>query len=361
MTARWLAVGLIVLLPRVGEPQAVQRELGPVTGTLAEEFTRIGSVRELADGRVLIADTGDDRLAVANLRTGGIVTIGRVGAGPSEYAGLGLLIELSADSTLLLDAGSEARWLLLAGDSIVATVTTTDSAMRVARTAIYGASRDGTIVGIRSTFAPVDASGVRRADGVVLRIRRATGGVDTVATVRGRSLGLREQGANTMAMAMIYSVPEAALLFSDGWLAVARQQPYRVEWYPPHGQVVRGPEIPWPSPRIDETEKEAWMARTKATGSRFPFTVAQLPWADVVPPYNEGGLQATPSGELLVRRTTWSGSRGNEYDLIDRAGVRRGTLLLPRNERIVGFASNSVYVAVADADGIERLRRHRWP
>lgn len=361
LSARPLAVALIALLPQLAAPQTARRDLGPPTASLAEDFTRIGSIRVLSDGRVLIADTGDDRLVIADLRTGRVTRLGSVGAGPREYEGLGRIFELASDSTLLLDAGSGARWLLLSGDSIVATVTVTDSAVRVARTAIHGASRDGSVLGARTTFTPVDAAGVRRSDAVLLRIRRATGSVDSVTTVRGRSVGLTSLGESTIAMEMTYSVPEPALLFPDGWIAVARQRPYRVEWYPPHAAKVVGPELPWSAPRVDDAEKAAWAVRSKAAGSRFPLTVEQLPWADVVPPYVADALQATPSGDLLVRRAVWSGSRGNEYDLIDRAGVRQESFSIPSNERIVGFAPGAVFVAVADPDGLEQLRRYRWP
>lgn len=360
---RGVRAALLLAIAQVVAAQAPSVTLGPRTATLAEEFTQIGTVRELSDGRVLIADTGDDRLVVADLRSGAVRSIGRRGAGPSEFESVGRLIALSADSTLLLDSGNGARWLILAGDSIVRTVTSADSSMRVARTSIHGAARDGSVLGTKFALAAPDAGGVQRADAVVLRIDRATGRVDTVTRTRGRGVGRRPApgSTNVISFAIVLAVDEQALLFPDGWVAVVRQEPYRVEWHPPRGPPVVGPEIPWSSPKVDDAEKQAWMQRLRASGSRFPFTVEQLPFADVVPPFDENSLRALPDGRLLIKRMRWSGSRGNEYDIVDRSGRRTGTMVLPDGQRIVGFGDGVVFIAAADDDGIQRLERHRWP
>ena len=48
--------------------QAPEFRIRPADANLAHEFTRIGSVRELADGRLLIGD--DDAILIADLRSG---------------------------------------------------------------------------------------------------------------------------------------------------------------------------------------------------------------------------------------------------------------------------------------------------
>jgi hypothetical protein len=52
---------------------------------LDEEFTYVGSIRELANGRVLIADEKENRLFVADFAQRQVHQIGRVGSGPGEY------------------------------------------------------------------------------------------------------------------------------------------------------------------------------------------------------------------------------------------------------------------------------------
>jgi hypothetical protein len=235
--------------------------------------------------------------------------------------------------------------------------------LRVSRTAIFGAADNGSVLGTKFTLDPPDATGIMAASAVVLRLDRAPGRVDTVTRTKGRDIGRRPApgGTGEMAMQLIYGVEEQVILFPDGWVAVARREPYRIDWFPPGGAPLIGPVIPWASPKIDDAEKAAWLARVSASGTPFGFTLEQLPFAPVVPPYEANALRSAPDGKLLVKRARWSGSRGHAYDLVDRAGRRLGTLALPDDERVVGFGQGVVYVSVADEDGIQRLVRHRWP
>ena len=80
-----------------------------------EPFTSISSIRELKDGRVLVADARDKILHLIDLRTGAVTKIGREGAGPGEYALPMRLMALQGDSTGLFDAGNQ-RYLTVHAD-----------------------------------------------------------------------------------------------------------------------------------------------------------------------------------------------------------------------------------------------------
>ncbi|HEX6316466.1 MAG TPA: hypothetical protein VFZ73_16460, partial [Gemmatimonadaceae bacterium] len=84
-------------------PRAITLRLADAT--LGEPFASIYSIRELADGRVLISDySSDNRVVVADLTTGRVRPVGNVGAGPREYRAAGKLLALPGDSTLLIDS-----------------------------------------------------------------------------------------------------------------------------------------------------------------------------------------------------------------------------------------------------------------
>lgn len=342
------------------------RALKPATATLEHEFTSILSVRELRDGRVLITDEDDNRLFVADLSSGQVTSIGSVGAGPGEYEGVGRLIPLTADSTLLVDQGSGARWLLLDGAAIIATVAPPDSALQIAGASISGAAESGDVLTLRYSGGTTLSSGVIRGEATALRVRRSSGVTDTVTRLRSRDMMLRESGPpenpNRIMFQVVYSDPEPAVMFGDGWVAVARREPYRVEWYPPNEPPILGAPIQWSAPRVTEAEKLAWETRaTERLGKPLAFGANVVPFADVVPPYRENGLSALPDGTLLVAKARWSGSIGTEYDIVDRRGALVATLRLSDSERVVGFGRKSVYTVVRDADDIERLRSHPWP
>gem|GEM_PF-5468963 len=60
---------------------ARERTLTQPTARLDHQFSSIYGVRELADGRLLVADGIDNALLRVNLTTGKIDTVGRGGAG----------------------------------------------------------------------------------------------------------------------------------------------------------------------------------------------------------------------------------------------------------------------------------------
>lgn len=85
------AVGTAVAFQQA--PRAIG--LRPPDATLGEPFTSIYSVRELADGRVLISDYSQDNpVDVADMASGRVRRVGNVGAGPREYRQAGRLFAL---------------------------------------------------------------------------------------------------------------------------------------------------------------------------------------------------------------------------------------------------------------------------
>lgn len=71
MRPRFLVLLLSALLaPRAVAAQRSARALQPANARLDEAFTRILSVRELSDGRVLVTDDRDNRLVVADMKAG---------------------------------------------------------------------------------------------------------------------------------------------------------------------------------------------------------------------------------------------------------------------------------------------------
>ena len=159
-------------------------------------------------------------------------------------------------------------------------------------------------------------------------------------------------------------------LFTDGWLAIARLEPYRVDWRAPDGRFVRGPPLPVPVVKLDDREKKAYLDRNakiiadlqklpterQASAGReyseFPVTI---------PPFESNPLVASADGRLFIRRTLSADHPETRYDVVNRRGLLEGQIALGKNERIVAVSTRSVYVVWKDEDDIERLRRHPWP
>jgi hypothetical protein len=343
--------------------QAPSLVLSPPRDSLQHEFTRVSSVRELSNGRLLIVDSRDRVLFVANPSSGSVEPLGRAGRGPQEYERPTRLVALGGDSTLLLDPGNR-RWLLLVGPRLAGTFSPSDSIVARAGTAVFGADRSGHVV----STALVDREEVgadRQRDRLaVRRTNRRTGQTDTLFLIQGTEWDVQVHSSGGTVrrdfLELQMSVPEQVLLFPDGWLAIARQRPYRIEWRSAAGDSVMGAPLPWTSPPVGSEEKEMHRrSLEEQTGRAFPAPLT-LAFVDALPPFTTQALHALPNGYLLVARVRWSGSRGTEYDVVDRRGRLAGVVRLPAHVRIVGVGAQHVFSVATNDDGIETLRRHQW-
>ena len=359
-----------------------QLKLPPANAQLAEEFTSIGSLRELPDGRVLLNDPRDGRVVVADLKTGVVQQVGRKGQGPNEYSMAGPLHAVAGDSTLLVD-GQTRRWLLFAGSSIVVTVPPDAPIIRATKGFVRGADRMGNVWILTSAaqfdpekpkagitiFGPADSD-------VVVRGNRGNAKLDTVTKLRGgisrQSITLNPEGKiSTMSVtrAPLASNEEAAL-FNDGWFAVARLEPYRVDWISPDGRVNKGRPLPYTPIKVTSAEKEAWFARREAARDpRMPALPDALrrerdafrdQFPEAFAPFS-GGLITGGDGNVWLRHPVSMNFPDARYDIVDRSGRLVGVLALSKGERIVSVSKTAVYVAWKDEDDIERLRRHPLP
>lgn len=324
----------------------------------------MASVRELASGEVLVVDSRDRSLYVVSFDADAVAPVGRTGRGPQEYERPTRLIALPGDSTLLLDTGAR-RWLILAGARIAGTRSPSDSTVERAGSAVYGADRSGDVVSTALIDREV-VEGDRQSDRVaVRRTHRTTSRTDTVLVIRGPESIVQVENAGgatrRSVIELAMSVPEQVLLFPDGWLAIARQRPYRVDWRSPTGDVTAGAALPWTDPPVGAAEIEGFRRRMEQQlGRSIPAPLTGMPFVDHVPPYTTNALLPLPDGSLLIARSEWRGSRGSEYDVVDRRGRLSGQVLLPAHIRIVGVSARHLYTVSVDADGIETLRRHRW-
>src|SRR5688572_10194552 len=149
--------------------------LRPADATLTEPLSSIYSIRELADGRVLISDnSSENRLLVADLRAGSVKSIGRLGSGPGEFLQAGRLAALNGDTTLFLDATRARRWLILVGDSIVATLPPDWPPMLGTRGDIHGSDLSGRMLSIRNVGSQKLAHDVNRGRLAAVLVTRRT-------------------------------------------------------------------------------------------------------------------------------------------------------------------------------------------
>ena len=328
-------------------------QLKAAIGILAEDFTRLNSVRELADGRALVTDSwGDARLLLADFRTGKAERIGQPGPGPREYVNPPRrVLPLANDSTLFVSGDRPPRWSLMHGSTIVETFPPESRVFIRANDAI-GADTFGNVLARRQdpprTTRKSPTLSIYAYEAILAN--RRTGRIETIATLTGDSYEISAGGRSFNQVT--FTVPEAATLFMDGWVAIVRLDPYRVEWRSPAGTWIKGPPLPARPVKVDAREIAAFRDRGGSTS---------MPMGDVIPPLGYQLPLPAPGGILAIRRMPWSGAPNTDYDFVDRRGQLVATLNLPAREKIVGFGRNSVYIVATDDDDVQHLRKHPWP
>lgn len=361
-----LLAACLVLLTTPGSARgqsAAEERLPPLDPILPAEFWQNTSIRELPDGRVLVVDAGEHRLLVADFRTGTTTAVSRRGDGPGEYRNPRTLLALSGDSTLLVDP-SARRWLLLSGDVVVATLPKDSPLIEATGGGADGVDAHGEVL-VRRGGSPQPGDSA-----FLLRVARHSAAVDTVTRLVSEASGAkfmtRTERGGRQATDLFLPLPvaaEQAAIVPDGWVAVVRLDPYRVEWYAPDGTVIRGPVLAADLADLNGTEKRFVLQRRADALGRPPSPLEANPvWRPRMPPYEgrSGALLAEPRGRLLVRRAPTRSRPVTQYDEIDRMARQTATFVLSPNQHLVGFGMRSVYVVSVDDDGIQRLGRAAW-
>ena len=336
--------------------------------TLDAEFTAVTSVRELPDGRVLVVDGSEKKLLVVDWTKKSATQVGRNGSGPGEYVQPSMLFALGTDSTLLPDVRN-GRWLILTGATIATTVGPDAPVIRNGARNPVGADNHGRVLFTRS-IAPGSNSPTempRRDSLLLIRTQRATGKADTLGLVRARPATINIQGpADKPTAVSVVMNPlatgEMSAVFPDGWIAVARLDPYRVDWVAPDGKWVRGPSLPFERVRLDEREQRAFLERQEARTGSPPRELGAYPdWPEVMPPFLAEPLLRAPDGRVWIRRPATSANLNPPYDVVDRRGALVGRVSPGRDVEIIGFGGAAVYAVATDDNGIQRLQRRPLP
>jgi hypothetical protein len=355
ISTRLIAFAILWRTPAVLPAQGSGVPLPSRNAALSEEFSELIAIRELRDGRVIVYDRKEARLAVANFARDAVTTIGRTGSGPGEYESIVTVLPIGGDSSLAAQAG---RWLLLDGDRVVATLPPDTPAMRAVGLWPTASDQHGQVL----SRGFEKWRGVVPDSSFVLLVDRATGRTDTVGRTREAvrratvsvATGADKQPSSVNVTRQPLDVREVPLLFADGSIAVMRLDPYRVDWRSPDGRWTRGAPLLYREIRMTDAEKNAYI-------ERHPGFRRATSWPEVLPPVDAPtALFATPDGMLVIPRLANSAQPEARYDVVDRTGARHAQLVLRPNEHILGFGARSVYVIETDRDGIQWLRRHPY-
>jgi hypothetical protein len=359
-----------LLLATAARGQSRVVELGKPSATLEETFTAIAAVRELDDGRLVVADPTDKTLSLVDLAKGTAVRIGREGRGPGEYAMPAGLIALPDGRTLVYDLLNQ-RFLVL------------DRAGTPKETVSFASLNKGMMMMLspaadqrgRLYFQSMTADVLKGDPDSVPILRSAlTGGtLDTAGFFRPRRLGVSASGRSVKMELRMFYPEEAWVVAAGGRIARVTPDPYRVIWYD-GARAVAGPAVPYAPIAVteaDKTEAREAMEKGMAIGRSavaeakkkgVTFSIPEPDFAPTKPPFLAAtSVVAAPNDEVWVERSRAAGDHRPLYDRFDRAGRPAGQIRLPARSRVVGFGRQALYLSRQDEDDLVHLERYRWP
>ncbi len=365
--------------------------LGPAQAALEQEFAVIQTVRELPDGRVLLADPLGQALVVLDMEAGTADTIGRVGEGPEEYRQPDAVWPLPGGGSLLVDLGNgrltEMGADLSFGDTRPYMLGSFELGSPIMLAIPQGVDDRG---GIFFQGFGMNAGGNVSDSAEVLRYDLETEAVDTVVNVKLTDRTRRASGGPNNQNVSISPVPLSSAdswgVAGDGRVVVARSVAgsgeFRVEWFGPDGEVTRGPAYPYSPVGIGRAEMEEWRDSRAETGGGMTIQVEatngvmnmraerggppgnneldSYEWPDSKPAFFQGRIPVDPMGRAWVRRHTAAGD-APVYDLFDGSGSREATVELPAGRRVVAFGDGVLYAVRMDEFDLQYLERYGLP
>ena len=392
ITGACLALTMLTCISVATAAQVPERRLTKPDATFSEAFGLVGGLRELRDGRVLIADPLGQALMVVDLVAGTADTIGRVGAGPGEYKQPDGVFPLPGDSTLLVDLGN-GRLTVLGPDLSFGETTPIAQGGQG-----HGAGQGGPMSGMNTVLPRgtdsqgrvyFQALGMGMRPGgqlpdsaAIMRWDRATGAFDEVGRVKLQERRTETSGGRMEQRVRLIQTPlspqDAWAVGWNGRLAMARTDGYYLEWIEPGGGRARGDDVSYRPVRIRGAEKEEWVNRSSSDGLMIRVEmnsgvrsmtfgrggggggqtdVDDYEWPDAKPPFVASGVRVTPEGDAWVRRSVAAGD-APIFDVFGADGQLKERVTLPVGREIVGFGRAHVYVVLRDEFDLQWLERY---
>ena len=347
-----------------------------------EPFDQVTAVRELRDGRLIVADLFARTVSLVDLASGTATAIGREDQGPREFGFPVALVALPHDTTWLVDP-AQSRFLVILPDGTPSgTVAFPDEFGGMAR--VRGADARGRIYaqGTGFTFGPGSDPRALPDSAPVVVWDRAAKSVTPVGKVKIPAVAVSTSGSGGRRSVMMRQQPfplaDDWAVTSAGRVGYVRSGNYHVEWSAPAPRV--GPPVafkPVPVTNADKKELEERMkdrrgglritrtdgnSSSQASSAPPPSQPAepQVDWPEQKPPFVPTSAITSPEGEIWVERSQAAGAP-ELVDVFGPAGNLLRQVKLPPQTRLVAVGAKGIYAARTDADGLWYLQRYKKP
>lgn len=373
-TIRLGAIALLALLIPGSSSFAQVIRLSEPAASLPDAFSYVRGVRELSNGRLLVADWIENRVVMVDLATGSVTDVVKEGGGPNEVRLPTALVRYRGDSTLLVDYGNNRIMVLSpTGRAVRSIVSETPGPMGV-----RGADASGVFYFAIPSWAenpPLSDDSVR-----VVRWVPGTDATRAVVVVQAtRWRKDRSPSQEPRIPTVGFASQDAWVVASSGEIMIVRAQPFRVEILGADGRVRVGDALPVTTRAVTRDDKVRFVrefgagAAQSGRGENGGMGRAPLPTAAEIarqvettefapnhPPFDASAVHIAPNGRLWVGQPAVPG-QPVRYDVFDANGRRVQQVELRAGRRVAHVGAHGVYVVSEGEDGVQGIERYRLP
>lgn len=328
-------------------------------------FGALSNVIELRDGGVVFADTRNKVFLRADLKTGKVDTLGTrvdtlAATGPAgQYKFPGWVAHLAGDTVALVDF-SALRTTLWSEAGRPLGVLPIKPVSGNTPVLIYDTLGRGYKIDYQAVLGGGEPGRAFRPDSIpVLRLKVASGGVDTVALLATPEYGDAVFGEQVQQAAKVFAPQDFFGVLADGTAWIARGRENRVDWRSPDGTWTRGQSHSYRKIPVTQADKDRVLAQVRQQGKQFGMPQdlkIVYPFAETKPPFDFA--LGHPSGEVWLQRPRKEENDPLVYDVFDRKGAWRREVAFPAGTALAGFGPNgAIYASIKNPDGTRTVGR----
>lgn len=355
------------------EAQSRPVELAPPDATSSQAFSLLRGARELADGRLLVTDWLEQRIARIDFASGTVEDRGRLGAGPDEFRLPGALFPFRGDSSVLVDLGN-GRLAVLDGDGHIRRTFAPSHPAAVSAGAIDASGN--LYFTVPAWMADEELAG----DSVsLMRLGTAGRRADSIARIRGNAM-LTTPAPEMRIPFIVFAPQDSWVATRSGRIAIVRSSDYSIEWLGADGNRVRGQSNAGRLLPATTAERRAFVRRFAAAspvGGRGSEGLTLAPaelasdeaverlmrastFAETLPHFRPGEVWADGRERVWVGRSVAEGEK-RIYDVFGGDGNRITTIRLGANRHLLTVGRAHLYIVVTDSDGLQTVERVPMP
>ena len=362
-----LLVAVVTVTAAQGAPWTVAPtptvSIGSADGALPYQLDRVFGAVRLADGTIVIGNSGSSELRLFDARGKFLRAIGRRGAGPGEFGEFSSVRPIVYGNRIISDDGGNSRVLTFELNGRGTTSFRLDPSPSAAR-AFLVAPMGNSMLGMAAL-----GGGLRGPPGAMIQVTMQYAIYDTTGTRQRVIFEIPERPRIVHAYQGVTHYPYVPLtaapivLATDSVIYLIRGDAPEIEVWSPAGTLVR--KFTWPAKRVATADvwakyRQAEMAGMTSDRDRTlygHFYEMTLPLPRYVPLAR--GMLSDPAGNLWIERYRLPGEKKVEWDVLNPRGRPLGTVVMPEGLQVFQIGSDFVLGRVRDSLDVEMVRLYR--